>query len=73
MRKYTVVCEWSDAGPKGGFASFDAEDVVVHADSAGEAIAKAKKKWRLTVGPEWPTCRLTKAYVPTAKKIAEMS
>ena len=73
MRKYTVVCEWSDAGPKGGIAVEDAEDVVVHADSAGEAIAKARKKWRLTVGLEWPTCRLTKSYVPTARKIAEMS
>ena len=73
MRKYTVVCEWSDAGPKGGIAVEDAEDVVVHADSAGEAIAKAKKKGRWTVGPEWPTCRLTNAFVTTPKKIAEMS
>jgi hypothetical protein len=72
MRKYTVICEWSDAGPTGGFASFDAEDVIVHADSASSALAKAKKKWRLTVGPEWPTCRLTNAYVLTARRFAEM-
>jgi len=50
----------------------DNEQVVVHAESANEAIAKAKKKWRLTVGLEWPTCRLTNAYVLTARKSAEM-
>jgi hypothetical protein len=72
MRKYTVVCEWSDAGPKGGYVVEDAEDVVVHADSANEAVAKAKKKWRLTVGLDWPTCRLTNAYVLTARRFAEM-
>jgi len=75
MRKYTVICEWSDAGPTGGYAVEDADEVIVHADSASsanEAIAKAKKKWRLTVGLEWPTCRLTNAYVLTAKKFAEM-
>ena len=71
MRKYTVICDWSDAGPKGGYAVEDADEVVVYADSANEAIAKAKKKWRLQVGPEWPTCRLTKAYVPTAKMLAK--
>jgi hypothetical protein len=72
MRKYTVICEWSDAGPRGGYAVEDADEVIVHADSASSAIAKAKKKWRLKIGPEWPHCRLTKAYVLTAKKLAEM-
>lgn len=72
MRKYTVICEWSDAGPKGGHAVVDADEVVVHADSASSAIAKAKKKWRLTVGAEWPTCRLTKVFILTAKKLMEM-
>jgi len=72
VRKHTVICEWSDSGPKGGIAVEDNEQVVVHAESANEAIAKAKKKWRLTVGLEWPTCRLTNAYVLTARKSAEM-
>jgi hypothetical protein len=71
MRKYTVICEWSDAGPRGGYAVEDADEVVVHADSASSAIAKAKKKWRLKVRPEWPACRLTRAFVLTAKKLAE--
>jgi hypothetical protein len=71
MRKYTVICEWSDAGPHGGYAVEDADEVVVHADSASSAIAKARKKWRRKVGPEWPTCRLTKAYVLTAKRLAQ--
>ena len=65
MRKYTVVCEWSDAPVE------DADEVVVHADSASEAVAKAKKKWRLTIGAEWPHCRLTKAFVLTPEKLAE--
>ena len=72
MPKYAVVCEWSDAGPSGIDAVEDADEVVVHADSANEAIAKARKKWRLTIGAEWPHCRLTNAFVLTAKKLAEM-
>ena len=71
MPKYTVICEWSDAGPTGGYAVEDADEIVVHADSANEAIAKAKKKWRLTIGAQWPNCRLTKCFVLTAKKLAE--
>ena len=67
MRKYTVICEWElDA------STFDADEFVVHADSASSAIAKAKKKWRLTIGAEWPNCRLTKCFVLTAKKLMEM-
>lgn len=72
MRKYTVICEWSDAGPKGEYVVEDADEIVVHADSASSAIAKAKKKWRLTIGAEWPNCRLTKCFVLTAKKLTEM-
>lgn len=66
MRKYTVVCEWSDAGVE------DADEVVVHADSAAEAIAKAKKKWRLTIGAEWPHCRLVRSFLLTPARIAEL-
>ena len=72
MRKYTVICEWSDAGPQGGYAVEDADEVVVYADSASAAIAKARKKWRLAIGGEWPTCRLTKVFILTPKKLAEM-
>ncbi len=72
MRKYIVICEWSDSGPKGGYAVEDADEVVVHADSASSAIAKAKKKWRLTIGSEWPTCPLTKVFILTPKKLIEM-
>lgn len=72
MPKYTVICEWSDAGPTGGYAVEDADEIVVHADSAHEAIAKAKKKWRLNIGAQWPDCRLTKCFVLTAKKLMEM-
>jgi hypothetical protein len=71
MPKYTVICEWSDAGPDGGYAVEDADEVIVLAESARTAIAKAKKKWRLKVGPEWPNCRLTNCFVLTPKKLAE--
>ena len=66
MRKYTVICEWElDA------STFDADEFVVHADSTSSAIAKAKKKWRLTTGAECPACRMTKVFILTPKKLAQ--
>ena len=67
MRSFTVVCQFE------GRDQWDmgADEIVVSADSAAEAVAKAKKKWRLTVGAEWPHLRLIKAEVLDKKLLAK--
>ena len=67
MQTYKVVCEWADAN-----GVEDADEVSVRAESAAAARSKARAKWRLTIGAEWPACRLTKVFILTAKKSAEM-
>jgi hypothetical protein len=72
MPRYTVICEWSDSGPNGGYAVQDADEIVVVTDTPALAVEKARKKWRLTIGAEWPNCRLTNAFVLTKEKLAEL-
>lgn len=59
MRRYTVICEWTDYG------NMDADEIVVYAEDAVKAVGKAKKRWRLKIGLAWPNCRLDRAYVLT--------
>ena len=57
MPKYTVICEWVNA------LTIDADQIAVYAESQEAAIEKARKKWRLTIGAEWPDCRLGEVFV----------
>lgn len=68
MRNYTVVLEWSDR--RDGEA--DADEIWVSAASEHEAIAEGKKRWRLTIGAEWPSCRLTRAWVLNKEQAARL-
>lgn len=61
-RKYTVVCEWGDVEDND---HMDADEIQVRATSAALAISKAKKKWRLTIGAEWPSLRIEKVWIKT--------
>jgi hypothetical protein len=63
VRKYTVVVEWSEQGGES-----DADEVAVFAESAAEAVVKARAKWRLTIGAEWPHCRLVRVWALTPAK-----
>lgn len=56
-RRFTVIVDWTDG------EIFDADEVVVFADSAAEAISKARKKWRMTIGVKWPHCRPDRAWI----------
>ena len=66
MRSYTVVCHWQGRDQW----EADADEVVVSANSAAEAVAKAKMQWRLTFGAQWPHLKLEQAEVLT-KKVLE--
>ena len=69
MRSYTVVCHWEGRDRY----EMDADEITVSADSEAEAIAKARKKWRLTFGAEWPHLKLSKSFILTKKVIQENS
>lgn len=73
MPRYTVICQWEDSGADGGYAVEDADEIVVVTDTLAEAVSKARRKWRVTIGAEWPHCRLTNAFVLTPEKLAEFS
>lgn len=61
-RRWTVLVDWVD-GPVE-----DTDEVVVMAATPSAAVAAAKRMWRLTIGAEWPACRLTKASIVTKEK-----
>jgi hypothetical protein len=65
MRKFKVICEWE------GDVSMDADELVVYADSKDSAITKAKKKWRLTIGSQWPDARLGGVFILTPARLAK--
>jgi hypothetical protein len=44
----------------------DADQITVCADSAESALEKARKKWRLTIGCEWPDCKLGQVFIVPA-------
>lgn len=68
MRKYRVICDWTDltSGER------DADEISVYAKSASAAVGKARRLWRETKGVEWPRTRLDHAYVLTRKKLMEL-
>jgi len=58
-RTWTVVVGWKD-GPVE-----DADEVLVVAVNAAGAASAARKKWRMTVGIDWPSCEITDVQVLT--------
>jgi hypothetical protein len=57
MPQYRVICEWE------GDLTIDADQITVYADSAESAMEKARKKWRLTIGSQWPDCKLGQVFI----------
>ncbi len=69
-KSYRVVCEWVDAMDND---HTDSDEIQVMATSAASAIAAARKKWRLTIGAEWPRCRLEKTWILTPSRTKELA
>jgi hypothetical protein len=59
VSKFVVIAEWTDGEVD------DADEVVIVAATAQEALSKAKSKWRMTIGAEWPNCRLRRCRLLT--------
>lgn len=66
MPNYTVVLEWVDRRDGEG----DADEIRVSAPSEEEAISKARQEWRMTIGAEFPRCKLHRTWVLTKEKAA---
>jgi hypothetical protein len=66
MPQYRVICEWEND------LTIDADELTIHADSADSALDRARKKWRLTVGVEWPDCRLGKVFIVPSARSAKL-
>jgi len=63
MRSYTVICHWEGSDQW----EMDADEITVSAESAAKAVAKARRRWRLTFGAQWPHLRLVQTEVLTKK------
>jgi len=66
-RKHTVIIDWEDRGVE------DADEIVVFANSAAQAVQKAKEKWRMTIGAEWPHCRIVDAKAYTRQGLQKFA
>lgn len=65
MRAYTVICHWEGADQY----EMDADEITVSAESPAEAVAKARKQWRLTFGAQYPHLRLVETVILTKDMI----
>lgn len=46
----------------------DCDEVRISAETDAEAIRKAKARWRVTIGAEWPHCRIIDSKILTTEK-----
>lgn len=65
--RYRVVVDWTDKDVT------DSDEIQVWADSEKEAISKARKQWRLTIGAQWLHCRLEKVWILTPARMREFA
>jgi hypothetical protein len=52
-KEFTILVEWEDG------KDFDADEIVVQAETKSEARAKARRLWSRTIGAEYPFCKIT--------------
>ena len=63
----TVWINWIDGDVS------DTDEIRVFADTDDEAKQKAKKKWRMTNGAEWPHCRIEKVEIVTPARLRRLA
>lgn len=63
MRSWLVLIDWIDDDVE------DSDEIRVSADCAREAISKARAKWRMTIGAQWPHCRIVSSIILTPERI----
>ena len=65
-KRWIVAIDWIDGDVE------DTAEVCVYADSAAEAKSSASKKWRLTIGAEYPACRVQRVFIVTNELVARL-
>lgn len=58
-RRWIVLIDWIDGDVE------DSDEVRVSAETAAEAIRKARTTWRMTIGAKWPHCRIAQSKILT--------
>lgn len=61
-KRWSVIVDWTDGEVD------DADEVIVFADSAAEAISRARQKWMMAVCAAWPDCRFNRAWILTPSR-----
>lgn len=67
QRKHVVIIDWQDGDVE------DADEIAVFADSPAAAIEKARRKWRLTIGADYPHCKIVESNILTHKMAAQFA
>ena len=65
-KRWIVAVDWIDGAVE------DTSEVCVYEESASLAVFAAKRKFRLTSGAQWPSCRIQRAFVLTDKAIQKL-
>jgi len=65
-KRWIVAVDWIDGAVQ------DTSEVCVYAENAVLAVVAAKRKFRLTNGARWPSCRIQRAFVLTDKAIQKI-
>jgi hypothetical protein len=63
QRKFVVLVDWIDGDIE------DSDEIVVFADNAERAILSAKRKWKISIGVEWPHCRIVELKILTPSRL----
>jgi hypothetical protein len=63
LKRRIVLIDWVDGDIS------DSDEVVVVCQDDATAISRAKAKWRMTIGAQWPRCRITKAEILTQARL----
>ena len=63
LKRRIVVIDWIDGDVT------DSDEVTVNAADDADAITKAKAKWRLAIGAQWPHCRIKKVEILTPARL----
>jgi hypothetical protein len=63
QRKFVVLVDWIDGDVE------DSDEIVVFADDAERAVLAARRKWKMTIGAEWPHCRILQSKVLTRSRL----
>ena len=63
QRKFVVLVDWIDGDVE------DSDEIVVFAEDAERAILSAKRKWKMSIGAQWPHCRIEQLKILTPGRL----